>query len=73
MNGVLPYFGIEARTMYDAFFDILQPDEHVFISSFAEGEVLRSAAASTVARAGSSSSARVTRSTRSITTRWCAR
>jgi trehalose utilization protein len=41
-EGIPPVFGIEAQEMYGEFFDIPQPDELVFISSFAGGEVFRS-------------------------------
>jgi trehalose utilization protein len=41
-EGVPPVFGIEAQEMYGEFFDIPQPDELVFISSFTGGEVFRS-------------------------------
>ena len=41
-HGVPPVFGIEAQEMYGEFFDIPQPDELVFISSFSGGEVFRS-------------------------------
>jgi trehalose utilization protein len=40
--GVPPVFAIEAQEMYGELFDIPQPDELVFISSFAGGEVFRS-------------------------------
>lgn len=41
-RGVPPVFAIEAQEMYGELFDIPQPDELVFISSFAGGEVFRS-------------------------------
>lgn len=41
-SGIPPVFDIEAQEMYGEFFDIPQPDELVFISSFAGGEVFRS-------------------------------
>jgi trehalose utilization protein len=41
-EGVPPVFGIEAQEMYGEYFDIPQPDELIFISSFAGGEVFRS-------------------------------
>ena len=41
-EGIPAVFGIEAQEMYGEFFDIPQPDELVFISSFAGGEVFRS-------------------------------
>jgi trehalose utilization protein len=41
-EGIPPVFGIEAQEMYGEFFDIPQPDELVFISSFTGGEVFRS-------------------------------
>ena len=41
-KGVPPLFAIEAQEMYGELFDIPQPDELVFISSFAGGEVFRS-------------------------------
>jgi trehalose utilization protein len=41
-QGVPPVFAIEAQEMYGEFFDIPQPDELVFISSFTGGEVFRS-------------------------------
>jgi trehalose utilization protein len=41
-EGLPPVFEIEAQEMYGEFFDIPQPDELVFISSFAGGEVFRS-------------------------------
>ena len=41
-QGVPALFGIEAQEMYGEYFDIPQPDELVFISSFAGGEVFRS-------------------------------
>lgn len=40
--GVPPVFKIEAQEMYGEYFDIPQPDELVFISSFSGGEVFRS-------------------------------
>lgn len=40
--GVPPVFRIDAQEMYGEFFDIPQPEELVFISSFAGGEVFRS-------------------------------
>jgi trehalose utilization protein len=41
-EGVPPVFAIPAQEMYGEYFDIPQPDELVFISSFAGGEVFRS-------------------------------
>jgi trehalose utilization protein len=41
-QGIPPVFEIAAHEMYGEFFDIPQPDELVFISSFADGEVFRS-------------------------------
>lgn len=41
-EGVPEVFAIEAQEMYGEFFDIPQPDELVFISTFAGGEVFRS-------------------------------
>ena len=41
-KGVPPVFAIESQEMYGELFDIPQPDELVFISSFAGGEVFRS-------------------------------
>ena len=41
-EGVPPLFSIEAQEMYGEYFDIPQPDELVFISSFTGGEVFRS-------------------------------
>ena len=41
-EGLPPVFGIAAQEMYGEYFDIPQPDELVFISSFAGGEVFRS-------------------------------
>lgn len=41
-KGVPPVFIIPEQEMYGEFFDIPQPDELVFISSFAGGEVFRS-------------------------------
>jgi trehalose utilization protein len=41
-RGVPPVFAIERQEMYGEFFDIPAPDELVFISSFAGGEVFRS-------------------------------
>jgi trehalose utilization protein len=41
-QGIPPVFAIEAQEMYGEFFDIPQPDELVFISSFTGGEVFRS-------------------------------
>jgi len=40
--GIPPVFAIDAQEMYGEYFDIPQPDELVFISSFAGGEVFRS-------------------------------
>ena len=40
--GVPPVFRIESQEMYGEFFDIPQPEELVFISSFTGGEVFRS-------------------------------
>jgi trehalose utilization protein len=42
VEGVPPVFAIGAQEMYGEFFDIPQPDELVFISSFTGGEVFRS-------------------------------
>jgi trehalose utilization protein len=44
-EGVPPVFRIDAQEMYGEYFDIPQPDELVFISSFAGGEVFRSGCA----------------------------
>jgi trehalose utilization protein len=41
-QGIPPVFEIKAQEMYGEFFDIPPPDELVFISSFAGGEVFRS-------------------------------
>ncbi|MDA8061856.1 MAG: ThuA domain-containing protein [Actinomycetota bacterium] len=41
-EGIPPVFAIEAQEMYGEHFDIPAPDELVFISSFAGGEVFRS-------------------------------
>ena len=41
-EGVPPVFTIPQQEMYGEFFDIPQPDELIFISSFAGGEVFRS-------------------------------
>lgn len=41
-EGIPPVFEIPAQEMYGEYFDIPQPDELVFISSFAGGEVFRS-------------------------------
>lgn len=41
-DGVPPVFVIDQQEMYGEYFDIPQPDELVFISSFAGGEVFRS-------------------------------
>jgi trehalose utilization protein len=41
-RGIPPVFAIEAQEMYGEFFDIPQPEELVFISSFRGGEVFRS-------------------------------
>jgi trehalose utilization protein len=41
-RGVGEYFVLDAHEMYGEFFDIPQPDELIFISSFAGGEVFRS-------------------------------
>jgi trehalose utilization protein len=41
-DGVPSMFPIEAQEMYGEFFDIPQPDELVFLSTFAGGEVFRS-------------------------------
>jgi trehalose utilization protein len=41
-QGIPPVFAIEAQEMYGEFFDIPQPEELVFISSFRGGEVFRS-------------------------------
>ncbi len=41
-QGVPPVFNIPKQEMYGEFFDIPQPDELVFISSFTGGEVFRS-------------------------------
>ena len=43
-RGVGPYIEIEAEEMYGEFFDIPQPDELIFVSWFAGGEVFRSGA-----------------------------
>jgi trehalose utilization protein len=42
VRGVPAVFAIEAQEMYGEFFDIPEPDELVFISSFTGGEVFRS-------------------------------
>src|SRR5579875_12292 len=44
-EGIPPVFGIQAQEMYGEYFDIPQPDELVFISSFSGGEVFRSGCA----------------------------
>jgi trehalose utilization protein len=41
-DGVPSMFAIDAQEMYCEFFDIPQPDELVFLSTFAGGEVFRS-------------------------------
>ena len=41
-RGIGPFIEIEAEEMYGEFFDIPQPDELVFVSWFAGGEVFRS-------------------------------
>jgi trehalose utilization protein len=41
-HGIPPLFAIDAQEMYGEYFDIPQPDELVFISSFTGGEVFRS-------------------------------
>jgi trehalose utilization protein len=41
-RGVGEFFVIDQHEMYGEFFDIPQPDELIFISSFAGGEVFRS-------------------------------
>jgi trehalose utilization protein len=41
-DGVAPVFSIPRQEMYGEYFDIPQPDELVFISSFTGGEVFRS-------------------------------
>jgi len=41
-EGVPPVFSIPQQEMYGEYFDIPQPDELVFISSFTGGEVIRS-------------------------------
>lgn len=46
-QGVPPVFLIPEQEMYGEYFDIPQPDELVFISSFAGGEVFRSGCAFT--------------------------
>jgi trehalose utilization protein len=43
-RGVGPYIELAAEEMYGEFFDIPQPDELVFVSWFAGGEVFRSGA-----------------------------
>jgi trehalose utilization protein len=43
-RGVGPYIELEAEEMYGEFFDIPQPDELIFVSWFAGGEVFRSGA-----------------------------
>lgn len=40
--GIPPVFAIDAQEMYGEYFDIPEPDQLVFISSFAGGEVFRS-------------------------------
>lgn len=42
VDGVPPMFAIDTQEMYGEYFDIPQPDELIFISSFAGGEVFRS-------------------------------
>jgi trehalose utilization protein len=44
-EGIPSVFRIDAQEMYGEYFDIPQPDELVFISSFAGGEVFRSGCA----------------------------
>ena len=41
-DGIAPFFELEAEEMYGEFFDIPQPDELIFVSWFAGGEVFRS-------------------------------
>jgi trehalose utilization protein len=41
-QGIPPVFVIDEQEMYGEYFDIPQPDELVFISSFTGGEVFRS-------------------------------
>lgn len=43
-RNVGPYIELEAEEMYGEFFDIPQPDELIFVSWFAGGEVFRSGA-----------------------------
>jgi trehalose utilization protein len=43
-RGVGPYIELPAEEMYGEFFDIPQPDELIFVSWFAGGEVFRSGA-----------------------------
>ena len=62
---------IDAQEMYGEHFDIPQPDELVFISSFAGGEVFRCGCCFTRGAGGSSTSAPATRSTPSTTTPTC--
>ena len=60
---------IDAQEMYGEPFAIPAPDELVFISSFAGGEVFRGGCTWSAARAGSSTSAPATRTIPSTTTR----
>ena len=62
---------IDQQEMYGELFDIPAPDELVFISSFAGGKCSAPAAPSRADGARSSTSARVTRRTRSTSTRVC--
>ena len=59
---------IDAQEMYGEHFDIPAPDELVFVSSFAGGEVFRGGCCFRRGAAGSSTSAPATRTTRSTTT-----
>lgn len=45
VEGIGEYIIIEQTEMYGEHFDIPEPDEHIFISSFAGGEVFRSGCA----------------------------
>jgi len=68
-NGLGESFVIEQEEMYGERFDIPAPDELVLVSWFQGGEVFRSAAVSTAAEAGCSTSGPDTRPTRPISTR----
>ena len=62
---------IEAQEMYGELFDIPAPDELVFISSFAGGEVFRGGCCFRRGRGRTSTSAPATRTTPSTTTPTC--